>query len=68
MVLLAELPICIQWNNKEYSSLITDLASILALGGPLKIDFIQNVILPQSNLHNAWNNYEFAVNPDVCCG
>lgn len=63
----AELPICIQWNRRGYPSLITDPAPILALGGPSKIDSIQNVILLRSDLHDAWDNYEFAVNPDVCC-
>jgi hypothetical protein len=35
------------------------------LGGATKIDSIQNVILLRSDLHDAWDNYEFAVNPDA---
>jgi len=54
----------VEWNNEGYPSLITDPAPILALGGPSKIDSIQNVILLRSDLHDAWDNYEFAVNPD----
>jgi len=34
-----------QWINKDYSSLITDPACINEVGGPTKIDSIQNVIL-----------------------
>lgn len=54
-----------QWNRKGYPSLITDVASIRALGGPTKIDSIQNTILMKSDLHDMWNNYEFGVNPDI---
>jgi len=32
---------------------------------PSKIDSIQNVILLRSDLHDKWDNYSFAVNPDV---
>ena len=35
------------------------------MGGPTKIDSVQNVITLRSDLHNAWNNYEFGVNPNV---
>lgn len=55
-----------QWVNKGYSSLITDPAHISEVGGPTKIDSIQNVILLRSDLHNAWVHYKFAVDPDVC--
>ena len=30
------------------------------------MDSIQNIILLRSDLHDAWDNYKFAVNPDVC--
>jgi hypothetical protein len=66
-MLFAEPLVCIQWNSKGYPSLITDPAPILALGGLSKIDSIQNVILLRSDLHDSWDNYEFAVNPDVRC-
>ena len=56
----------IQWNYKGYPSRITDPASLPEFGGPTKIDSIQNVILLRSDLHDAWDNYEFAVDPDVC--
>ena len=62
----AELLICIQWIKRGYPSLITDPAPILALGGPSKINTLQNVILLRIDLQNAWDNYEFAVNPDIC--
>jgi HNH endonuclease len=35
------------------------------MGGPLKIDSIQNVIILRSDLHEKWDNYEFGCNPDV---
>jgi hypothetical protein len=56
----------IQWVNKGYPSLITDPAPPQEVGGPTKIDSIQNVILLRSDLHDAWDNYQIAVNPDVC--
>ena len=56
----------IQWVNKGYPSLITDPAPPQEVGGPTKIDSIQNVILLRSDLHGAWDNYQIAVNPDVC--
>jgi hypothetical protein len=61
-----KLTLNIQWVNKGYSSRITDPATLPELGGPTKIDSIQNVILLRSDLHAAWDNYKFAVNPDVC--
>ena len=36
------------------------------MGGPTKIDSIQNVILLRSDLHDAWDSYQIVVNPDVC--
>jgi hypothetical protein len=56
----------LQWTNKGYPSLITDPAPRNEVGGPTKIDSIQNVLLLRSDLHDAWDNYKFAVNPDVC--
>ena len=35
------------------------------MGGPLKIDSVQNVITLRSYLHDAWDNYEFGVDPHV---
>ncbi|KAH8993536.1 hypothetical protein EDB92DRAFT_1854793 [Lactarius akahatsu] len=54
----------VDWVNKGYPSRITDPAPIFKLGGPTKIDSIQNVILLRSDLRDAWDNYKFAVNPD----
>jgi hypothetical protein len=56
----------IQWANKGYPNRITDPAPVAELGGLTKIDSIQNVILLRGDLHDAWDNYKFAVNPDVC--
>ncbi|KAH9164219.1 hypothetical protein EDB89DRAFT_2078143 [Lactarius sanguifluus] len=56
----------IDWVNKGYPSRIMDPATLPELGGPTKIDSIQNVILLRSDLHDAWDNYKFSVNPD--CG
>ena len=35
------------------------------MGGPTKIDSGQNVITLQSDLHDAWDNYEFGVDLNV---
>ena len=35
------------------------------MGGPIKIDTVQNVITLRSDLHDAWDNYEFGVDPNV---
>ena len=61
-----ELTLNFQWVKKGYPSRITDPAPLVELGGPTKIDSIQNTILLQRNLYDAWNNYMFGVNPDVC--
>jgi len=61
-----KLTLSIQWINKGYPSRITDPAPLLELGGPTKVDSIQNVILLRSDLHDAWDNYMFGVDPDVC--
>jgi len=49
---------------KGYPSRIMDPASLAELGGPTKIDSVQNVILLRSDLHDAWANYKFGVFPD----
>ena len=36
------------------------------MGGTIKIDSVQNVITMRSDLHDAWDNYEFGVDPSVC--
>ena len=54
-----------QWKSKGYPSKITDRANDAAVGGPLKIDSIQNVITLRGDLSNAWVNYEFGVDPKV---
>ncbi|KAF8551880.1 hypothetical protein OG21DRAFT_217138 [Imleria badia] len=54
----------VDWVNKGYPSRITDPATLPELGGPTKIDSIQNVILLRSDLHDAWDNYKSAVHPD----
>jgi hypothetical protein len=56
----------VQWSDKGFPSLITDPAPLNEVGGAKKIDSIQNVLLLRSDLHDAWDNYKFAVNPDVC--
>ncbi|KAH9929747.1 uncharacterized protein B0H18DRAFT_1117296 [Fomitopsis serialis] len=35
-----------------------------AVGGPTKIDSIQNIILLDSSLHDGWDAYEFSIDPD----
>jgi len=35
------------------------------MGGPTRIDSVQNVITLRSDLHGAWDNYEFGVDPNV---
>ena len=35
------------------------------MGGPIKIYTVQNVITLRSDLHDAWDNYEFVVDPNV---
>jgi len=54
----------VDWVDKGFPSRITDPAPLSDLGGPTKIDSIQNVILLRSDLHDAWDNYKFGVNPD----
>ncbi|KAG6880199.1 hypothetical protein C0992_003863 [Termitomyces sp. T32_za158] len=49
-----------EWIKKGYSSLITDSASDQELGGPTKIDSLQNMMLLSTDLHHAWDNYRLA--------
>ena len=35
------------------------------MGGSIKIDSVQNVITLRSDLRDAWDNYEFGVDPTV---
>ena len=44
--------------------MITDTAND-AVTGPIKIDSVQNVITLRSGLHDARDNYEFGVDPNV---
>jgi hypothetical protein len=37
------------------------------MGGRIKIDSVQNVITMRSDIHDAWDNYEFGVDSNVCC-
>ncbi|KAJ7229197.1 hypothetical protein GGX14DRAFT_617291, partial [Mycena pura] len=53
------------WIERGYPSRITDTASLQTVGGPAKIDSVQNVILLRTDLHDAWDNYKFGVNPDA---
>ena len=41
------------------------MADEACMGGPIKIDSVQNVITLRSDLHDAWDNYEFGVDPNV---
>ena len=54
-----------QWIHKGYPSMITDTADETSMGGTIKIDSVQNVITMRSDLHDAWDNYEFGVDPNV---
>lgn len=65
-LILGELiPTSSQWTRKGYSSKITDTADEADMGGRTKIDSVQNVITMRSDLHDAWDNYEFGVDPNV---
>jgi hypothetical protein len=62
----SKLTLYIQWVSKGCPSRITDPAPLPELGGPTKIDPIQNTIMLRGDLHDAWDNYMFAVGSDVC--
>jgi HNH endonuclease len=51
--------------NKGYPNRITDTADEVVMGGPTKIDSVQNLITLRSDLHDAWENYEYGVDPNV---
>ncbi|KAH8984125.1 hypothetical protein EDB92DRAFT_1502550 [Lactarius akahatsu] len=53
-----------EWIRKGYPSKITDTADEVVMGGPTKIDSVQNVITMRSDLHGAWDNYEIGVDPN----
>jgi hypothetical protein len=55
----------LQWVRKGYPSKISDTADQVFMGGAIKIDSVQNVITLRSDLHDAWDNYEFGVDPNV---
>ena len=55
-----------QWIRKGYPNKITDTADEATMGGWTKIDSVQNVITIRSDLRDAWVNYEFGVDPNVC--
>ncbi|CAL1712094.1 unnamed protein product [Somion occarium] len=54
----------VDWYSKGFQSLITDKAPLSEIGGPSKIDSLQNLISLKADLHKAWDNYEVGVNPD----
>ncbi|KAM6498894.1 hypothetical protein JOM56_006842 [Amanita muscaria] len=54
----------VEWIRKGYPSKITDTADEACIGGGTKIDSVQNMITMRSDLHDAWNNYEFGVDPN----
>nr|AGK29877.1 FAD-binding protein [Volvariella volvacea] len=53
-----------EWIRKGYHDKITDTADEATMGGPSKIDSIQNMITLRKDLYDAWVNYEFGVNPN----
>ncbi|KAI6123120.1 hypothetical protein EDD17DRAFT_1758995 [Pisolithus thermaeus] len=52
-----------EWVRRGYPSKITDTTDEAHIGGRTKIDSVQNLITLRSDLHDAWDNYEFGVNP-----
>lgn len=54
----------VEWIRKGFPSKITDTADEADMGGRTKIDSVQNVITLRSDLHDAWDNYEFGVDPN----
>jgi hypothetical protein len=50
--------------SKGFAHMITDRADSDSTG-PLKIDSIQNLITLRTDLRDAWENYEFGVDPKV---
>jgi hypothetical protein len=64
-ILTELIPTSLQWIRKGHPSKITDTADEASVGGRTKIDSVQNVITMRSDLHDAWDNYEFGVDPNV---
>ncbi|KAF8121088.1 hypothetical protein EV363DRAFT_1458357 [Boletus edulis] len=54
----------VEWVRKGYPSKITDAADEACVGGPTKIDSVQNLVTLRGDLHDAWDNYEFGVDPN----
>ncbi|KAH9979474.1 hypothetical protein BGW80DRAFT_1278393 [Lactifluus volemus] len=52
-----------EWAHKGYPSRITDTADE-AVMGPMKINSIQNLITLRGDLYDAWENYEYGVDPN----
>ncbi|KAH9979477.1 hypothetical protein BGW80DRAFT_1278409, partial [Lactifluus volemus] len=52
-----------EWVCKGYPSRITDTADE-AVMGPMKINSIQNLITLRGDLYDAWENYEYGVDPN----
>jgi len=52
-----------EWVRKGYPSKITDTADEADMGGSTKIDSVQNLLTLRGDLRNAWDNYEFGVDP-----
>ncbi|GJJ16142.1 hypothetical protein Clacol_010422 [Clathrus columnatus] len=53
-----------EWIRRGYPSKIIDTAGEEIMGGPTKIDSIQNILTLQLDLCCAWDNYEFGVDPN----
>jgi hypothetical protein len=54
-----------QWVSKGFPTLVSDAGSLEEVGGPSKIDSVQNIITLRNDLRDAWDKYEFSVDPDV---
>ncbi|KAI5985199.1 hypothetical protein EDD15DRAFT_2476890 [Pisolithus albus] len=54
----------VEWVRRGYPSKVADTADEVYMGGGSKIDSVQNLITLRSDLHDAWDNYEFGVNPN----
>ncbi|KAH9979478.1 hypothetical protein BGW80DRAFT_600831 [Lactifluus volemus] len=52
-----------EWVHMGYPSRITDTADE-AVMGPMKINSIQNLITLRGDLYDAWENYEYGVDPN----
>jgi len=54
-----------QWIRRGYPSKITDTADEASVGGPLKIDSVQNVITLRVDLQLVWEEFQIGVEPNV---